>query len=227
MRNGDGGDGLVAEVVGVFVGRPQEIGQVRGRTVRSAIAKQPVSAATLALSEVNLAGDEQADLKSHGGPDKAVYLYPSDHYPAWQADGFHVDVGGLGENVAVQGIDERQVRLGDVWRWGDALVQPSQPRSPCYKLALHTARRALGPRMIATRRCGWYARVLQPGQVPTRGPLVLEQRDDGAPTIHETFGVMFGDDDVDQEALERVLASPALSEQWRGPLVARRVERAR
>jgi MOSC domain-containing protein YiiM len=219
-------DGIVAEVVGVFVGRPQAIGERRGRVVRSAIGKQPVSAATLALSDVNLAGDRQADLKNHGGPDKAVYVYPSDHYAAWQADGFHVDAGGLGENVAVRGIDEQQVRLGDVWRWGAALVQPSQPRSPCYKLTLHTGRRDIGPRMIATRRSGWYVRVLEPGEVPTRGPLVLEHRDEGAPTIHETFGAMFGRaGDVDEEVLERVLASPTLSDAWRDPLVARRADR--
>lgn len=211
-------------MVGVFVGRPRVIGERRGRAVRSAIGKQPVAEPALALAATNLAGDQQGDLKVHGGPDKAVYLYPSEHYAAWQRDGFDVAVGGLGENVALRGADEHQVRLGDVWRWGDALIQPTQPRSPCFKLILHTGRRDIGPRMIATRRSGWYARVLRTGEVPTRGSLVLEHRLEGAPTLHETYAVRFGAGD--EETLERVLASPTLSDKWRDHLLARRASPA-
>jgi MOSC domain-containing protein YiiM len=212
-----------AAVLAVFVGRPRVIGEVRGRPVESGIAKQRVAAASLALGETNLAGDRQADLSVHGGPDMAVYAYASEHYRAWQADGFTLDVGGVGENVALAGVTEHDVRLGDVWRWGGALVQVSQPRAPCYKLALHIGRKDVGPRMIETRRVGWYLRVLEPGEVPTSGPFTLVDRVDDAPTIHETFGVMFdGADGHDSDVLERVLRSPALPAAWREPLVARR-----
>ncbi|HEX6420979.1 MAG TPA: MOSC domain-containing protein [Acidimicrobiales bacterium] len=229
------GDGL--RVVAVFVGRPRVIGQVRGELVESGIAKSRVDDATLRLSETNLAGDRQADLSVHGGPDKAVYVYPSEHYVAWQEDGFTLDVGGVGENVALAGATEHDVRVGDVWRWGTALVQVSQPRAPCFKLALHAGRKDIGPRMIATGRCGWYLRVLAPGTVPTGGPLELVERDERAPTVHDAFTAVFGGDRrgdgggdgpgrVDRAArhralVARVLAAPALAAAWRQPLVAR------
>jgi MOSC domain-containing protein YiiM len=213
-------------VIAVHVGQPRTIGETRGRPVDSAIAKARVEAPVLHLGTTNLAGDRQADLSVHGGPDKAAYVYATEHYPAWQADGFAVEVGGLGENVALAGATERDVLLGDVWRWGEALVQVSQPRSPCYKLTLHTGRKDIGPRMIETRRCGWYVRVLEPGTVPTSGPMTLEGRDDGAPSVHDLFAAMFGDrdggDHPGDDVLDRALRSPALAEAWRTPLAARR-----
>lgn len=245
MRNGmePGHARHQAEVRAVFVGRPQVIGEMRGRPVTSGIAKQRVTASSLRLDELNLAGDQQADLSVHGGPDKAVYAYPTEHHPAWQADGFVLDVGGVGENVALAGATERDVRVGDVWRWGSTLVQISQPRAPCYKLALHTGRKDVGPRMIETGRCGWYLRVLEPGVAPTSGPITLVDRDDGAPTIHETFRVLFSragngrsdrggvagggegtaanGDGGGREHLAKVLSAPALAAGWRGPLIAR------
>ncbi len=218
---------IAAEVTAVFVGRPRPIGEVRSRPVESAIGKARVDAATIELGETNLAGDRQADLSVHGGPDKAVYLYPRQHYAAWQDDGFAVDMGGLGENVSLAGATERDVLLGDVWRWGGALVQVSQPRAPCYKLALHAGRKDIGPRMIETGRTGWYVRVLETGTVPTSGPFVLDHRDEAAPSVHDLFSVMFGgqgdgDGVEDGDVLDRVLRSPALAEAWRTPLVARR-----
>lgn len=231
------------EVRAVYVGRPRIIGRVRGQEVESAIGKSRVEAATIELGLTNLAGDRQADLSVHGGPDMAVYVYPTEHYPAWRQDGFDVDVGGLGENVALAGTTERHVRLGDVWRWGPAVVQVSQPRAPCFKLALHVGRGDIGPRMIRTGRTGWYLRVLEPGTVPTRGPFVLDQRDDEAPSIHELFAVMFrgrngrrdggrrgGDDAAEaldaDDIVERALRSPALAEAWR-PWLEERLAGAR
>ncbi len=210
-------------IVGVFVGRPAPIGEMRGRPVVSAIAKAPVTSAWLDLSTTNLAGDRQADLSVHGGPDKAVYVYPVAHYAAWRADGFAVDVGGFGENLALEGVAEDDVRLGDAWRWGEALVEVSQPRAPCYKLSLHTGRKDVGPRMLATGRCGWYLRVLEPGRVPTAGALTLERHDPGAPTVTDVFVAMFDDGRAaETDVVDRVLRSPALAAGWRDPLQARR-----
>jgi MOSC domain-containing protein YiiM len=211
-----------ATVEAVFVGVPGVIGEVRGRPVESAIAKTRVDAAELALDRVNLAGDRQADLRVHGGPDKAVYVYPTVHVPTWRAEGFAVDVGGFGENVALGGIAEDEARLGDVWRWGTALVQVSQPRAPCYKFAIHTGRKDIGPHMIATGRSGWYLRVLEPGTVPSHGPMELVEPADGAATIREAFAAMFDDGLVDDATVDRVLASPALAASWRVSLAARR-----
>jgi MOSC domain-containing protein YiiM len=212
-----------AVIVGVFVGQPAPVGEVRGRPVLSAIAKAPVTSAGLDLFPTNLAGDRQADLSVHGGPDKAVYVYPAAHYPAWRADGFAVEVGGFGENLALDGIAEADVRLGDAWRWGEALVEVSQPRAPCYKLSLHTGRKDVGPRMLVTGRCGWYFRVLETGRVPTAGSLTLERRDPGAPTIADAFAAMFDDGRAAEiDVVDRVLRSPALAAGWRDPLQARR-----
>jgi MOSC domain-containing protein YiiM len=212
----------VVTVEGVYVGTPGVIGEVRGRPVESAIAKTRVDADELVLDRTNLAGDRQADLTVHGGPDKAVYVYPTVHVPTWQAEGFAVAAGGFGENVALGGIAEDEVRLGDVWRWGGALVQVSQPRAPCYKFALHTGRKDIGARMLATGRSGWYLRVLEPGRVPTQGPMELVEPAEGAATIREAFGAMFDDELFDDVTADRVLASPALADSWRLSLAARR-----
>lgn len=217
--------GVSAEVVGVFVGEPNVIGQIRGRPVHSSIAKAPVTSNELELGLTNLDGDQQADLTVHGGPDKAVYFYPSQHYPLWQADGFPVDLGDLGENVAIAGVTEHDVRIGDTWRWGEALVQISQPRAPCYKLSLHTGRRDVGPRLISTVRCGWYVRVVEPGAVPTVGPMALNRRNEHAPTVYEAFAAMMFNDagagDDRKDVVARLLALPALADQWRQELAAR------
>jgi MOSC domain-containing protein YiiM len=212
-----------ADVVGVFVGVPQVIGEVRGRPVESGIAKTAVGDTAIELGPTNLAGDRQADLTVHGGPDKSVYVYPSEHYAAWRADGFDLSVGGVGENVALAGAAERDVLLGDRWRWGSALVEVTQPRAPCFKFALHAGRKDVGPWMIDTGRTGWYLRVLETGTVPTRGPMTLVDRTDGAPSIYDTFRVIFpnGAEPV-PEMIDRLLATPALAESWRSVLLARR-----
>lgn len=228
--NGRAGKELSASIVGVFAGKPEVIGEVRGQPVTSSIAKRPVTEPRADLTTTNLGEDRQADLTVHGGPDKAVYLYPAAHYPAWQAEGFAVEVGGMGENVTLGDLTEHDVRLGDTWRWGTALIQISQPRAPCYKLSLHTGRKDIGPRMIATGRSGWYSRVLEPGTVPAEGAMTLVDRDEDAPTLHQAFTAMFasrrddGPTPVDADVLDRLLASTTLAEQWRSALAARFTE---
>ncbi|WP_407641722.1 MOSC domain-containing protein [Amycolatopsis panacis] len=155
----------------VYIGRPALLGHRRGLPVLSAIGKARVEQPELALSELNLDGDEQADPTVHGDVDKAVYAYPAEHYRDWRADGYEVALGDFGENLSLSGVAEDEVRIGDVWAWGEARVQVSQPRSPCFKLAMRTGRKDVVPAMIDTGRCGWYLRVLEPGTVPTSGPV--------------------------------------------------------
>ena len=210
------------ELAGVYVGEPGVLGYRRERPVLSAITKARVTAPELALTELNLDGDRQADLRVHGGADKAVYVYPAEHYPAWAADGFDVEPGGFGENVSVTGVTEPGVRIGDVWAWGDALVQVSQPRQPCFKLAMKTGRKDVGPAMIDSARSGWYLRVLRPGTVPTSGAIELVERAD-APTVEEVhlvaftnFGQLSAEHlDAALALAERILATPALSASYR------------
>src|ERR1700726_627914 len=117
------------DVVSVNVGVPRLLGQQRGTNVYSAIAKQPVAPGTvLWLSLGNLSGDGQADLSVHGGPDKAVYAYPSEHLPAWAAElGEPLGTAPFGENLSTRGVTEVDVCIGDRWRWDDAVLEVCQP----------------------------------------------------------------------------------------------------
>jgi MOSC domain-containing protein YiiM len=210
------------EVAGVYVGKPSVLGHRRDRPVLSAITKTRVAAPVLELTELNLDGDRQADLTVHGGVDKAVYVYPAEHYPAWASDGFEAGLGDFGENLSLTGVTEDDVRIGDVWAWGDAVLQVSQPRQPCFKLAMRTGRQDIVPAMIDSGRSGWYLRVLRPGTVPTSGAIEPAERADG-PTISEVCVVSFanyGQLPPEQvgpalDFADRVLAAPALSASYR------------
>ncbi|GAB3716778.1 MOSC domain-containing protein [Amycolatopsis oliviviridis] len=210
----------------VFVGRPSVLGTKRDVPVYSAISKSRVEVPFLELGEINLAGDDQADRTVHGGVDKAVYVYPAAHYTAWSEQGFETAAGDFGENLSVGGADEYEVRIGDVWAWGEALVQVSQPRTPCFKLAMKTGRKDVIPTMIDSGRSGWYLRVLRTGEVPTSGRMTLEERDPANPTIAEVYVASFTNvaqlDDERRTAywalLDRVLATSSLSRQYRDGL---------
>ncbi|AXB48755.1 sulfurase [Amycolatopsis albispora] len=214
---------------GVFVGQPSVLGYQRGEPVLSGITKARTGEAHLELSEVNLAGDAQADLSVHGGPDKAVYAYPAEHYRGWAADAFDLEPGAVGENLSLLGADESTIRIGDVWSWGDAVVEVSQPRTPCYKLGMKTGRRDLIPAMIDSGRSGWYLRVRQPGTVPTNGSLTLVERDEASPTITELYLISFANPsnlDAGQRAAyldlaRRAVKAPALAEQFRHGLLGK------
>lgn len=210
---------MVLTVRGVYVGTPVVLGRTGGRDVPSAIRKHPVAAPAVELRAGNLDGDRQADLVNHGGPDKALYLYPAEHYPDWVADGFDLAPGGVGENVSVDGAREHQVRVGDRFAWGEAVIEVSQPRQPCFKLAMRTGRPDITPAMIRAGRSGWYARVLRPGQVPTAGPMRRLATDPANPTVAELTALMFPayhpGADTGVAMLRRAATAAALAASWR------------
>lgn len=146
---------------------------------RSAIAKLRVDGA-LAVGKLGLSGDEQGDLRVHGGPDKAIHHYPHDHYPAWQAElGEHpllLAGGAFGENLSSSGLTEADVCLGDRFRLGTAYVEVSQLRQPCWKLSDRFAVADMARRVQNSGRTGWYYRVLEPGHVAVGDRLVLRER---------------------------------------------------
>jgi MOSC domain-containing protein YiiM len=226
--------GTSVTVVSVNTGRPAPLTRRHGRIVLSAIHKRPVSASTLALSRINLEGDDQGDRTVHGGPDKALYTYPVEHLRSWAAE--HPDrgevfaPGGIGDNLTVDGWTEEEVRIGDVWRWGDAEVQVAQPRSPCYKLAARSGIPTLTRLFEETGRTGWYLRVLRPARsVPTSPPLHLELvRRSSAPlsVADATRALRPG---APLAAVERAASHPDLAESWRRALQQRleRVDRRR
>jgi len=129
---------------------------------------------------LGLAGDAQADLRVHGGPDKAVYGYAARHYARWAemfpalADRFHS--GSMGENLTIDGLDEAALCVGDVHAIGDVLLQVCQPRQPCFKLALAFEEPRIGKMMVRTGLSGWYYRVLREGMIAAGTPVMLAER---------------------------------------------------
>jgi MOSC domain-containing protein YiiM len=163
-------------VVSVQVGQVAPLGP---DAVASGFVKSAVTG-PVAVWQLGLAGDAQADLRVHGGPDKAVYLYPSEHYASWRRElPKHAAVlvpGGFGENLTTLGLDEDAICLGDALRTGSALLQVTQPRQPCFKLALRFADPRLPRMMLQTGRSGWYARVLEGGVVESLSPIIVAER---------------------------------------------------
>ncbi|XID94469.1 MOSC domain-containing protein [Paenibacillaceae bacterium WGS1546] len=195
------------------------IGKVRsdvykGKEARSGIRKTGVDRA-LRLTELGLAGDEQADLVNHGGPDKAVCVYSLDHYPHWE------DVlkralpnGAFGENFSVRGMLEDEVRIGDVFRVGTATVQISQPRQPCWKLAMRWGLNELPLLVTESGATGFYFRVLLAGQVKAGDVLRLERPHAAGITVAEANRVMHRDKG-DAAGIRRLLALGELAANWR------------
>ncbi len=132
------------------------------------------------VDSLGLAGDEQADLKVHGGPDKAVYGYAVSHYPAWVAEfpalSSQFVAGGVGENLAIEGWDEGDICVGDIHAIGETLLQVCQPRQPCFKFALRFNDSGVGRAMVQTGRSGWYYRVVQPGRLAANDEVKLHAR---------------------------------------------------
>ncbi len=197
---------------------------------RSAIAKQPAAGA-VALGPLGLAGDEQGDPARHGGPDKAVHLYPVAHYPAWRAelpagaprDALLAAPGAFGENLALDGVDETTVFVGDLWRAGTALLEVSQARQPCWKLDHRFGLPGMARRVQATGRTGWYGRVREPGELRAGDTMRLEARPHPDWPLARLLQVLHGRS-LDRDVLAAMAALPPLAASWRA-LAARRLER--
>jgi MOSC domain-containing protein YiiM len=174
----------VIQILSVNVARPSVLTRWPGRDVLSAIDKWPVTTPSLSLDAVNLAEDEQADTRPtpdggqvHGGPDQAVYAFPSEHDAAFERElGRPLGPGFVGENLTIRGATEADVCIGDVWAWGAALLQVTSPRGPCYKLGIRLGRHRLRQWVREAGLVGWYLRVLRPGVVPTRGTITVIER---------------------------------------------------
>ncbi len=204
----------------VNVGAPSLLADSAHGRVWSGIRKQPVPVGTtLWLSLVNLAGDGQADLSVHGGPDKAVYAYPSEHAGSWSDElGMPIGPAAFGENLSTAGPLEPDVCIGDRWQWGEAVLEVSQPRWPCFKLALHLGRPDIQKRMRANGHTGWYLRVLEPGAVTVGDDLTLEHRDAARLSVFDAHLAM---DDRHGDHIDRIVAladHPRLADEWRQPL---------
>lgn len=215
---------LAGRITGLQTGQPRTLAG-DGRPWTTGFFKQPVSGGT-PLSRTGLAGDGQADLRNHGGPDKAVNLYPREHYAFWAAE-FDIEPmvpAAFGENFTTEGLLEAQVCIGDVFRVGNAQLQVSQPRQPCWKLGRRWARPKLPARVQETGRTGWYCRVLVEGTVTVGDALVLVERHHPEWTVSAANRVMHHRP-ADFTAAAALAACPALSTSWRETLRARATTR--
>jgi MOSC domain-containing protein YiiM len=192
-------------VLAVSVGVRQTL-PWRNRTVTTAIAKVPTAKA-VEVGHTGLAGDEQGDRVHHGGPAKAVMVYPSEHYTAWGNDLGRSEFPAFGENLTTAGLLERDVVLGTVYRIGTVTLQVTQPRQPCYKLAAFHDRRDMAVLTQQTGRTGFYLRVLQPGQLRAGDPIEVISRPGHGITAAEVHRVLNLDRN-DRAAARHLLAHP-------------------
>lgn len=165
----------LGSVVSVNVGEPRQV-EWAGRSVRTAIWKTPTGA-RVPVEHDNLAGDAQADLRVHGGPDKAVYAYAREDYRWWQDRlGWPLDVGTFGENVTTEGIDLAEAVIGEVWAVGTTKLQVTQTRQPCFKLGIRMGDSGFVQEFDRARRYGVYLRIDEVGDVGVGDEVFLVSR---------------------------------------------------
>ncbi|WP_461535279.1 MOSC domain-containing protein [Spongorhabdus nitratireducens] len=194
--------------------------------LETAITKTPVTD-DIYLSTEGLEGDECADQRHHGGLERALHQYPAEHYGYWQerystdnAQDNDWQAPGMGENISSTGMTEDNVCIGDRYRWGAAIIEVSQPRSPCFKLNKRWNADDLSVHMQDTSRCGWLYRVIQPGVVNAEQPLELIERPTNAMTVREVCDIYFGNP-LDREDLLKLQQQTRLSNSWMQKVVQR------
>jgi MOSC domain-containing protein YiiM len=210
---------LVYEVQSLAVGKPQNA-LFGKKKVATAIHKYPVNGSVY-LAKTNFEGDEQADKKNHGGPDKAVCAYSYDRYTFWEdIYGHELENNQFGENLSIKALTEENINVGDIFSFGEAVLQVSQPRIPCFKLGIRTGKPDLVQRFQETGYTGFYFRVLQPGFVSHRDALVFKDREKDSKSIMELNKLFFSKLET-TDKLEELLDLPSLSEGYKKSVVSK------
>ena len=202
------------KLLSVNVGLPHEI-EWKGKIVRTSIFKRPV-AGRVRVSTLNVEGDQQSDLTVHGGPDKAVYAYPSEHYPFWRSElpGMDLPWAVFGENFTTAGLLEETVHIGDHFRVGSAEFLVTQPRMPCFKLGIRLNRSDMVKRFLQSGRTGFYFAVLKEGEVAAGDSIELIEGDEHNIPVADVVNLYRGDA-TNQDLLRRVSELPSLPNSWR------------
>lgn len=202
------------KVVSVNVGLPRTVNW-KGQSVTTGIFKEPVAGPVM-LRRLNLDGDRQADLSVHGGANKAAYVYPAEHYSYWQQElpDTNLPWGMFGENLTTQGLLEDSLYIGDRLRIGSTEVLVTEPRIPCYKLALKFGRDDIIKRFLWSGRSGFYLAVLQEGKVAAGDTIEFVQRDPRQVTVADIVR-LYASEKNNRELLQRAVQLEALSEGWR------------
>ncbi|PRS20110.1 MOSC domain-containing protein [Bacillus safensis] len=205
-------------IEGIQVGQPI-ITYANGKEIKTAINKKRIHEPVY-LSQINFEGDGQGDLIHHGGYDKAVCVFPYDHYAYFeQFLGIPLQEAAFGENVTVRKLVETNVHIGDVFQLGDAFVEVSQPRQPCVKLSVKHGNMKLVKEVQKTGYTGFYLRVLKEGMVPPDASLVLVEKASHQITVHEVNEVKYRQ--TSPERLKAVLEVEALADVVRKSLEKR------
>lgn len=201
-------------IVSVNVGLPRDV-LWKGKTVTTGIFKEPVAGRVM-MRTLNLDGDRQADPSVHGGPSKAVYAYPAEHYDFWRTElpGEDLPWGMFGENLTTEGLREDEVHIGDRFRIGSAQVMVTEPRMPCYKLGLKFGRDDIIKRFLASERTGFYFAVLLEGGVGAGDDIEPLGLDSNRVKVADVTRLYARRED-DLPLLRRAVAVEALPSSWR------------
>jgi MOSC domain-containing protein YiiM len=206
-------------VVSVNVGLPREV-EWKGGKVLTGIFKSPVDA-RVPVRRLNVDGDGQADLTVHGGPDKAVYAYPSEHYGPWaERLGHELSPGNFGENLTTRGLLEDAVHIGDEFRVGTARLVVTQPRLPCFKLGIRFGEPGMVRSFLEAGKPGIYFAVLEEGEVGPGDSIERLVEDASRITVTDMLRLVL-DRDAAPAALRRLLGVPSLAADWRKTLEER------
>jgi MOSC domain-containing protein YiiM len=205
--------GSFVKIISVNVGLPRIV-LANGEPVLTGIFKEPVGGRVM-LRTLNLDGDRQADLSVHGGPDKAIYLYPAEHYEFWKRELPDMDLpfGMFGENLTSEGLLETEVHIGDKFRVGTAELMVTQPRLPCYKLGVRFGRADILRRFLVSERTGFYFSVLKEGEVGAGDEFELLEKNTSAVRVVDVTR-LYSSDRKNVDLLRRAITK-ALPESWR------------
>ncbi len=203
------------KLISVNVGLPRVV-MSNGDPVSTGIFKEPVAGRVM-LRTLNLDGDRQADLSVHGGPSKAVYAYPSEHYDYWKRElpGMALSWGMFGENFTSAGLFESELNIGDKFRVGSAVVMVTEPRMPCYKLGIKFGRSDIVKRLLASERTGFYFAVLQEGEVGAGDPIELMEKRERSVRVSD-ITQLYTREKRNVGLLRRAIEVDALPESWKG-----------
>ncbi|MDU0202938.1 MOSC domain-containing protein [Paenibacillus sp. MAH-36] len=213
---------MTLEIVSVNVGKPQIV-EYQGKELVTGIYKSPVSS-SLYVSKTQLDGDGQADLTVHGGVDKALCVYPEEHYAYWEEVlGRKLEAGAFGENLTVRGFLETDVCIGDIYAIDEVIVQVSQPRQPCFKVGKRLEWAKTPLQMQETGFTGFYFRVLQEGFLSINSQVKLVAKDVDGVTLAYANQIKYHDK-MNKDGAQRLVRTEALSESWKKSFTKRLVE---
>ena len=204
----------LVKLVSIAAGLPKEV-EWQGKKIRTSIFKTPLTGPAQ-VRRLNIDGDQQSDLTVHGGPDKAVYAYPSEHYPFWRENfpALEFSWGMLGENFTTEGLDERATNIGDRFSVGSAEFIVTQPRMPCFKLGIRLGDPRAIKILLQSRRSGFYFAVAKEGVVTAGDPIRLIKRAENGISVTDIVDLYAGAI-TDPDVLNRAIHLPSLPASWR------------